>query len=126
MIPLTPIINPGMLMLDAVDRLARATDRWVQHGVTVGQFSSLSGTPGAHQELAAGIIAGLCDAFELDSHHQLFALYSYMLLSGAAGEAAETARGLAAISAGNSEPEYYHQGRAEAAALITSLQRPMN
>jgi hypothetical protein len=119
-------IEPGLNMLDAVDRLARATDRWVQSGVATGQFSSIGVVPEARQELAAGIISGLCEALELDRHHQLFALYIYVLLNDAVDLAADTATGLCTMSGTAGEREHFHRGRAEAVTLIDLLHRPIN
>jgi len=113
-------------ILNKVDRIARATDLWVRHGVGAGRFSLSDSMPHARQELAAGIIYGLCDSLELDDGHLFFTLYVYSLLNGDTGQAMTDARDLYNLREKSASPDVFRQGLDEADNLMALLQAPMN
>jgi hypothetical protein len=118
--------NSSFKILNTVDRIARATDLWVRHGVGAGRFSLSDSMPRARQELAAGIIYGLCDSLELDDRHLFFTLYVYFLLNGDTGQAMTDARDLYNLREKDDTPDVFRQGLNEADNLMTLLQPAMN
>jgi hypothetical protein len=118
--------NSSFKILNTVDRIARATDLWVRHGIGAGRFSLSDSMPCARQELAAGIIYGLCDSLELDDGHLFFTLYVYSLLNGDTGQAMTDARELYNLREKDVTPDVFRQGLNEADNLMALLQPAIN
>ena len=103
--------------LATADRVARAAQLWVRHGVTAGWATSEA----ARRGLAAGVIKGLCEALDLTDATLPLAVYVYVLLEGSTQHPLEEVRRLLDIDPDKSTLAAFHQGQCDAAGLIALL-----
>ena len=117
---------PDLADLEAIDRVARAAHLWIRHGRAFGHLidddGPAYGADGpAHHNLVAGVISGLCEAFELNHRCALLSAYAYALIES------ETGHALAIASALHHRPietrylSAFEAGRAAAENLIAML-----
>jgi hypothetical protein len=118
--PTTDALN--LATLETVNRVARAAHAWIRHKRTVSQFLPVPATAEAGAELAAGVIAGLCDVLLLDAQHALLSAYAFALLEGEDESALETARALLAQQKSLVQASAYSDGKSVALEIISAVQ----
>ncbi len=113
----------GLADLETVDRVARAAHLWVRHNVSAGQVHPASGAANTRYPLAAGVISGLCEVFELDSRCSLLAAYAYALLDGESDQVMGVAYSLARLPRDSGSRTAFNAGRAMAVDMIAVLKQ---
>jgi hypothetical protein len=118
-----PTYHPlSLATLETVNRVARAAHLWIRHKQAIRPFTPSPATELTHNELAAGVISGVCDALALDGQHALLAAYAYALLDGEDEQALNTARALLSQHRTVAEAAAYRDGKLTALEIIAVVQ----
>ena len=107
----------GLTDLETADRLARAADLWLRHQATVGDLGQTS----SRHARAAGLISGLCVAFELGGQSALLAAYAFGLLNDESEEVFAVAAAVLNASGSVTVGPAFEHGQAIAVDLIAAL-----
>lgn len=118
--PTTDALN--LATLETVNRVARAAHMWIRHRRAVSELFAAKLTAETGAELAAGVIAGLCDALLLDVQHALLSAYAYALLDGEDETVLDTARALLKQQKSSVQASAYSDGRSVALEIISAVQ----
>lgn len=108
----------NLATLETVNRVARAALLWIRHRRAGSAFIAAATTPEAERELAAGVLAGLCEALHLDGQHALLSAYVYALLNGDNDMALDTARTLVDQRNSVALASAYRDGKSMALEII--------
>lgn len=118
-----PTYHPlSLATLETVNRVARAAHLWIRHKQAIRPLTPPPATEQTHNELAAGVISGVCDALALDGQHALLAAYAYALLDGEDGQALNTARALSTQYRTVAEAAAFRDGKLTALEIIAVVQ----
>jgi hypothetical protein len=118
-----PTYHPlSLATLETVNRVARAAYLWIRHKQAIQPCIPTATTGQTHNELAAGIISGVCDALALDGQHALLAAYAYALLDGEDEQALNTASALSTPNRTVAEAAAFRDGKLAALELIAVVQ----
>ena len=109
---------PGLADLETIDRVARAAHLWIRHGQAVQHHGPSLGFKQARHSLAAGLIAGLCEALELDGLCTQLSAYAYALLDGESEHALAIAYAVSDRRIESQHRSSFLAGRAAAEELI--------
>jgi hypothetical protein len=112
----------SLVTLETVNRVARAAHLWIRHKQTIRPFTPPPAIEQTHNELAAGVISGVCDALALDGQHALLAAYAYALLDGEDVQALSTARALSSQHRTVAEAAAFRDGKLTALEIIAVVQ----
>jgi hypothetical protein len=113
--------TPALAELEAIDRVARATHLWIRHERAFMRLAEQDGHgPGRHN-LVAGVIAGLCDALDLDQRCAVLAAYAYALIDSETEHALAIAYPLCNRQIETRYLSAFEAGRNAAADLIAIL-----
>jgi len=118
-----PTYHPlSLATLETVNRVARAAHLWIRHKQTMRPSIPSAGAENIHNDLAAGVISGVCDALALDAQHALLAAYAYALLDGEDEQALNTAFALSTQQKTVAAAAAFRDGKLAALEIIAIVQ----
>jgi len=118
-----PTYHPlSLATLETINRVARSAHLWIRHKQAIQPYIPSTAGEQTHNEMAAGLISGVCDALALDRQHALLAAYAYALLDGEDEQALNTARALSTKNRTIAEATAFRDGKLAALEIIAVVE----